>query len=450
MGLQCVSEDTLLLPPVNLKGSPLTICPFVLNGAPMSNRPTSLQSSGEYIRKPSAKKLGAEYYNDENYDTVALNTENIIDPETLGNTTLRYESNSYNLSYVAIHKPIWKCKQRLQVSMVFASQEFAILHICIPIEMANSDIGANPFLAHWLYDEQMPPGLTVNQLLNFSTANVSFTGLQYCLRYNNKANLSPYTFFNFDTPLYINSLRCPLWINLDSVTRKTSDQIFNLMMHGQVTHYERDITDPRLISKEAHFSDERTQSLVKPLLYSVKREVMYKKKVITEGFSNKTLQNVKCYPINLNTQIDDNGNVVVDPQTNKPVDLASISSSTRQTMSPQLALNAEKASQETNNMIRGWTVFIVIAVIGGIFTLVVSIYLLSGKSATGGAAAPPAPGAAPAPGGAAPGGAAPGAAPAPGGAAPGGAAPAPAPAPAAPAPAPAPAAPAPGAGGTPP
>ena len=388
MGLQCVSEDTLLLPPVTLKGSPLTTCPFILNGGPMSNRPTSLLSSGEYKRKPSAKKLAAEYYNDENYDTIALNTENIIDTETLGNTSLRYEGNSYNLSYIAIHKPIWKCKQTLQVSMVFTSPEFAILHICIPIEMANSDIGANAFLAHWLYDDQMPPGLTVNQLLNFSTATVSFMGLQYCLRYNNKANLSPYTFFNFDTPLYINSLRCPSWINLDSVTRKTSDEIFNLMMHGQVTYYERDITDPRLISKESHFSDERTQNTVKPVLYSVKREVMYKKKVVTEGFSNKSLENVKCYPINLNTQIDDNGHVVIDQATNKPIDLTSVKSSAA--IDPKLALNSANAATETNNSIRSWIVFIIIGSIAGIFILIAIIYLLQAKSATPPAAVAPA------------------------------------------------------------
>ena len=378
MGLQCVSEDTILLPPVSLKGTPLTTCPFILNGAPMSNRPTSLLSSGEYVRKSSATKLGAEYYNDENYDTVALNTENIIDPETLGNTSLRYEGHSYNLSYVAIHKPIWKCKQTLQVSMLFTSPEFAILHICIPIEMANSDIGANPFLAHWLYDDKMQPGLTVNQLLNFSTATVSFTGLQYCLRYNNKANISPYTFFNFDTPLYINSLRCPSWINLDSVTRKTSDEIFNLMMHGQVTYYQRDIADPRLISKESHFSDERTQNLVKPMMYSVKREVMYKKKIITEGFSNKTLENVKCYPINLNTQIDDQGHVVIDQATNKPVDLASVNKSA---LNPQLALNSANAAQESNNAIRSWVVFIVIGSVLGIFLIVVIVLCLRAVSA---------------------------------------------------------------------
>lgn len=349
----------------------------------MSNRPTSLLSSGEYKRKATTKKLSsAEYYNDENYDTIVLNTENIIDPETLGNTSLRYEGHSYNLSYIAIHKPIWKSKHTLQVSMVFTSPEFAILHICIPIEMANSDIGANAFLAHWLYDEQMPPGLTVNELLNFSTANVSFAGLQYCLRYNNKANVSPYTFFNFDTPLYINSLRCPSWINLDSVTRKTSDEIFNLMMHGQVTYYERDITDPRLISKESHFSDERTQTSVKPVLYSVKREVMYKKKVVTEGFSQKTLENVKCYPINLNTQIDDQGHVVIDQATKKPVDLASINSAAYAKLDPTLALNAANAAKESNNTMRSWTVFIVIAIIAGLFIIVAAIYFFRGKSAT--------------------------------------------------------------------
>ena len=380
MGLQCVSEDTLLLPPVKVKSTPLTTCPFILNGGPTSNRPTSLLSSGEYKRKKTSKKLSVdEYYNDENYDTIALNTQNIIDTESLGNTTLRYEGHSYNLAYIAIHKPIWASKYSLQLSMVFTSPEFAILHICIPIELANSDIGANAFLAHWLYEEKMPPGLTVNELLNFNTATVSFTGLQYCLRYNNKANVSPYTFFNFDTPLYINSARSPSWINLNTVTRPTSDEIFNLMMHGQVTYYERDIRDPRLISKESHFSDERTQNLVKPILYTVKREVMYKKKII-EGFGQNTLQNVKCYPIDLNTQIDDNGHVVID-EDNKPVDLSKINSAEYARLDPTLAANAANASKENNNVMRSWIVFIIIGVIAVILIIVAAVFFFQGKSA---------------------------------------------------------------------
>jgi hypothetical protein len=208
-------------------------------------------------------------------------------------------------------------------------------------------------------------------------------GLQYCLRYNNKANVSPYTFFNFDTPLYINSARAPSWINLESISKKTSDEVFNLMMHGQVTYYQRDITDPRLISKESHFSDERTQNSVKPVLYSVKREVMYKKKIVTEeGFSNKTLRNVKCYPINLNTQIDDQGNVLVDRATNKPIDIASINSSAYSAMDPNLSLNAANSAQENNNLIRSWTIFIVIACIAGIGIIVALLYFFRGASAT--------------------------------------------------------------------
>ena len=148
MGLQCVTEDSILLPPVKVKGTALSTCPFILNGAPMSNRPSSLPASSEYVRKQSTKKISAdEYYNHENYDIVDINTDNIIDPDSLGNTTLRYEGTSYNLNYIAIHKPIWNKETTLQLSMLFTSPEFAILHICIPIEQANSDIGANAF---WL------------------------------------------------------------------------------------------------------------------------------------------------------------------------------------------------------------------------------------------------------------------------------------------------------------
>ena len=83
----------------------------------------------------------------------------------------------------------------------------------------------------------------------------------------------------------------------------------------------RDVKDPRLISIESHFSDDRTQNSVKPIYYTIKKEDLYKKKV--EGFASQNLQNVKCYPINLQTQLDDNGSVIIDQTTQKPVDIRS-------------------------------------------------------------------------------------------------------------------------------
>jgi hypothetical protein len=184
--------------------------------------------------------------------------------------------------------------------------------------------------------------------------------------------------------------------------RKTSDAIFNLMMHGQFRYFMRDVKDPRLISVEQHFSDDRKQDVIKPVIYTVKRNLLFTKKT-TEGFSNPTsgnqldLQNVKCYPINLNTQIDDNGNVVIDQTTNKPVDLASINSSMYKSLDPSLALNAQNAQQANNNNIRFYIILGVIGLIVLCIAIVIIIWIFTGASAPAlsvasapsGAAAPP-------------------------------------------------------------
>ncbi len=171
-------------PPVTLNFSlaPQPYSPFVLNGAPMTNRPASLPNSGEYRRKADALKnpKTPKYYNADNYYTVNLNTENIIGPESFGNTTMRYESETYTLNYIAIHSPIWSNENSPQLSLVLTTPEFKILHLCIPITLTNSDDSANPFLRYWLYDDStMPLGFTVNEILNFSQPTVSFATLQY-------------------------------------------------------------------------------------------------------------------------------------------------------------------------------------------------------------------------------------------------------------------------------
>jgi len=368
MGLQCVSEDSILLPPTKYDSISSPTCPFILNGAPMSNRPTGIANSGEY------RLISGEY------ETISLNTDNIVGPESFGNTTLRYEGQTYNLNYIAIHKSIWSTGQ--EVSMVFTTPEFAILHICIPIELTNSDVDVNPFLTHWLYDDSMKPGLTVNELLNFSQANVSFAGLQYCLRYNNKNDVTPYTFFMFKTSHKVNGSKCD-WITFSSSgpSKTTADEIFNLMMHEHVKYFLREKTDELLISIESHFSGERTQNKVTPIMYSVKREVLYKKRNV-EGFGNMPLQNVKCYPINLNTQIDDNGQVIIDQDTNKPVDIASINSSVNSAMDPSLALNAQNAALERSNQIRFWVILSILLILVAILLIVFIIYWFRGVSAS--------------------------------------------------------------------
>jgi hypothetical protein len=379
----------------------------------MTNRPASLPNSGEYRRKAEALKnpKTPKYYNADNYYTVNLNTQNIIGPESFGNTTMRYDSETYTLNYMAIHEPIWSSlTPSPQLSLVLTTAEFKILHLCIPITLENSDDEANPFLRYWLYDESpLPSGFTANEILNFSHPTVSFATLHYCMRYNNSEDMTPYVLCLFKDGLSLNASRAPTWItklstpdklpvegSTDSYMRKTSDAIFNLMMHGQFKYFMRDVKDPRLISVEQHFSDDRTQDAIKPVIYTVKRNLLFTKKT-KEGFSNPRsgnqidLQNVKCYPINLNTQIDNNGNVVIDQTTNKPVDLASINSSMYNSLDPSLALEAQNAAQANNNNVRFYIILGIIGLFVLCITIVIVIWLFIGASFVSASSAPSAP-----------------------------------------------------------
>ena len=410
----CVAEDSALRPPQKLDFSisPQPINPFVLNGSPMVNPPTSLTNSGEYRRTSQALQnpKSPKYFSSENYYSMNLNTSNIMGPESFGNTTMRYEGNTYTLNFMAIHAPIWSSVSGNvpQISLLFTTSEFHILHICIPIYLTNTDNNTNTFLRHWLYDESpLPSGFTVNEIFNFPDPMISFATLHYCLRYNNKTEMSPYVHCIFKDGLSINGNKAPAWIkslqkveklpeegNNTPYMRKTFDEIFNLMMHGRVTYFLRDdIKDRRLISTEQHFTEERTQTIINPINYNIKRTLLYsntstKKRNTTEGFENQNprmnLQNVKCYPIDINSQIDEQGNVVIDQTTNRAIDLrdngAASSSGASIAINPQLALEKENLNKITQNNTRFSIVLGCFIAIFSVISLLILIFFLRSRT----------------------------------------------------------------------
>ena len=399
MGIQCVSTDAALRPPTTIDfstGQPSS--PFVLKGSPMTNKPNSIPNASEYRRTAKALEniKAPKYLNDENYYILNLATENIIGPDSFGNTTLRYESRNYTLAFIAIHAGLWSSSEQ-QVSMVFTSDTFEIFHICIPIITDTEE--ENPFLKAWLSPNDripLPSGFTVNELLNFKTPQVNFATLQYCLQYNEKRTISPYTLCLFETPLKVSALSSPAWLQTLSVPskipaegdptpyrRKTFDEIFNLMFHGQVMYYIRDFIEPKLISLEKHIYADVTQDVIKPVTYSVKLIEVYKKP-IKEGFASGandsllSLQNVKCYPINLATQIDANGNVVIDQETKKPVDLKAVSGN--QVAAANIGVGDTNAAAETQAYIQFMIIFSIIFLIVLAAIIAVCVYVFRGKS----------------------------------------------------------------------
>jgi hypothetical protein len=263
-------------------------------------------------------------------------TPNIIGPDT--STSLRYEGNTYTQKFIAVHRPIWNAsKTDAQVSIFFTDPRGNMFHICIPIVF--TEVAENVFLKLWLHDEELkvPGGTTINDLLNFPQEKVTFATIQYCLQYNGTRSLNPYTLCYFQTPLSLNANNVGTWLTKlltdyeipketetgKKYMRNTFDEIFNLMMLGTVKFYNTNLVEAKLVSNEDHIdSTSKTQSAVKAVFYKVRTsDLSGKKSTMQPAKGVKGISNVKCYPIDLANQIDEQGNIFIDENTNKPIDL---------------------------------------------------------------------------------------------------------------------------------
>ena len=313
--------------------------PFALNGAPLANPPQAITGASEYIRNqkaPTDTSNMTSYLAKDNYTLVSSSTENILGPDP--QTTLRFDPMSYTLEFTAIHRGLWK-EDQPQVSMFFKSGSGDMFHICIPVTYTNDSKEENRFLKAWLYENPTSPqGLTYNDLMRFhGKEDVRFAILSGgCLTYNGGRSKNTYTFCQFANSIKVNKNNVQAWLkddpnftaSLDNQGRNaqkrhmTFDSIFNFLLRGQLKKYIYNTSDPYESSEEAHF-DKRFQSAIVPTYYKVRAAMLVPK--VKESFINpqdaKGLQNVKCYPIDLASQVDDNGNIYVDPDTNKPINV---------------------------------------------------------------------------------------------------------------------------------
>jgi hypothetical protein len=309
-----------------------------LSGSPLPAQIKGVFGLVEKVRKAGATKdtsVWNTYFALDNYDNKTLSTENIIDNYT--NTTLRFKEETYTLLFIAVHNKIWSTpgSSSSQLTLLFrAAESKNFFHICIPIVQTDDNTNESPFLRSWFVGSPInPSGLTVNDILNFRGYEkaVDFSLMEFCLQYNRggKADymkhINVYNFCLFDTPLNISKdsyARCK-WLSASD--KETFDSIFNLYLRSEIYLFvSDDIRDPYLISKEEHFgSDDRvTQNATIPAFYTVETKAlsggMYTPDQLKPNV--RGLQNVKCYPIDLATQIDDNGNIYIDRTTNKPTD----------------------------------------------------------------------------------------------------------------------------------
>jgi hypothetical protein len=286
--------------------------------------------------------------------------------------------------------------------MFFVSADNIMFHMCIPIEFTNSATDENSFLKWWLYTNptgNIPTGLTINNLLQFPSKDkesdkkttASFQTFNFCLQYNGKLNNTPYIFCQFNNTLKINTASVPKWLQADITFTgdpdnnrpKTFDNILNLIFRKTYFNsYISGTVDPFLSSEEKHFDAVGTQTAVNPTYYTVKVKALVGtviKDTVVSNDQTKALKNVKCYPIDLATQIDDEGNVVIDTDTNKPIDLTTVSIDKLNTIDPDLAEATLLSQKKSNDWIQYVIASVCILLILIAVIIVLVVYVFPGK-----------------------------------------------------------------------
>lgn len=380
--------------------------PFTLNGKPYASRPVGLQNISEFIRREGALQNPSAqgFYDDDQYSTINLELNNIIGEET--STTLRYNNNVYTQRFIALHKNLWGVTG-VSVSLFFTTNDYRkVFHIVVPVNYTVTSENENIFLKYWLYtnvniNENPPSNLTTNELLNFrgSTTTANCITAQYCLKASNFD--IEYNLCTFQNSLNLNRTLLPSWIQNDlfmlyndSTHKKTIDQIMNLMLHGNMFIYRNTFatsgttyTDRKLLSQSTYFTPinitdgdtirNTTEQTIKGTYFNIPI-----KDIAGSAFKRapkpgvKTLENIKCYPIDLASQINEDGSISVDETTDKPLSPADATSQTnRQTYNADSALKEKEARDNWIFMIVAFVTFGILLIVG----IIVTVFILQGK-----------------------------------------------------------------------
>lgn len=384
MPLTCVSEDVQLTKTSDVEKDAKIKMPFVLNGAPMTTRPQSLRNLSTYRIKNSSSFKQFYQLTDSDYVLDNLLSDNIIGADS--NTTLRYESQTYTQKFIALHSgtreqgDIWG-ETGTAVSIFFTARNDDMFHIYIPVSITGTTSSdENKFLKAWLDSSYtLPTPFSVNRLLEFigGDNNIRFRISNFCLKYNNLKKINHYTlckFNNAHTLQYsgLTTTSAPTGNSVSSYRRTKFNDVLNFMLNGIIV----DQKNRNLISDVEHIAtSSSSSSAIRPIFYKVTKDQLFTQNFTDSFTSNscatgiKGLQNIKCYPLDLASQVDDNGNIFID-QDKKPIQVKNIgkdniaSGESSGISAEQLALQ----QKENTDSITFWAVF---GVIFGILIIIV-------------------------------------------------------------------------------
>jgi len=324
-------------PPINMR-------PFLIQGATTGIPPGNPDRTNILY----VKNKDTPFYSTtpSEYTTRQINTKNLILNDYCPGTTLvdmvEKDSPRYEFAFAAIHTNDLGTTSDANIiphilSIVFINR-VDIYHIQIPLSISSkiqsSDV--NPFIRSWLNPlSTEKESFSINQLLSFKqTATCEFDRYMFTLKYNQQASttssrmtsISPfggkYTLCIFKTPQFVLDYEILAVPN----DLPTFNDIFNYVMRDQLS-----ITDPRfplaLCSDVYMLSNGSTQH-PKASFYTIPTQYLTQLK-LSEGFTGscnnssagRMLDSVKCYPIDLASQVDANGNIFIDETSAKPIDI---------------------------------------------------------------------------------------------------------------------------------
>jgi hypothetical protein len=393
---------------------PVKVRPFLIQGATTGIPP----ANPERVNILHTKNQNTPFYSTtpSEYDSEQVTTKNIIFPDYCTGTTLvdmvEKGSPRYEFSFAAIHTNDLNTtsdKHEIEyvVSIVF-NNSVNVYHIQVPLVISSSiqPSDVNPFLQCWLDPSVVSKeSFSINQLLQFKQeGSIEFDRFIYQQKYNQESTasvakttgistfLGNYTLCILKTPHFI--------LNYPSLTENylsSFNDVFNYMQYTSMK-----IANPRYPlerSGDMYMLANSSSKYPTATFYTIPRQELSKLK-LSEGFTScaspetQLLDKVKCYPIDLATQVDANGDILIDKLTSKPIDARPMSSIPAKVVVP------EGPAFNYTGLIIVIVVFIV-----ALLLIVIIIYLLFRSSSSGpGAGAAPAPApaavaaAAPAPG----------------------------------------------------
>jgi len=279
------------------------------------------------------------------YEQTQVNTRNIILTDYFPSSTLvdMVDSNSprYEFAFAAFHKNDLdttsdKNKVDNVVSVVFRNNT-DMYHIQIPLVVSSSMQAAdvNPLLRCWMDPTAAPKeSFSINQLFSFKqTQKVEFDLFTFTMKYNQTSSASTntpklsgkYTLCLMKTPQFV--------LNYSSLVKNdlpSFNDVFNYVM------YQMNIKDPRFplqLSPDIYLMANTVTKYPQPTFYIIPSDDLAKVRLATtEGFADtcssgatgRLLNSVKCYPIDLVTQVDANGDIMIDENTARPMDVTRV------------------------------------------------------------------------------------------------------------------------------